>query len=402
MKLSSSILAVAATLSVANAFPHMLRDLGLDNMGEFKKVVRRDGPDALRNMGKRAGVGLPTSIPLPALPIPGLNLPGLIDIPGILTVGTKIIPDAAHPFQEPGPGDQRGGCPGLNIMSNYGYMPRNGITSAGDIVYGCVEMLGYSVDLALVLVALAIRAGAMDLTTLKMSIGTKDSRTDGPLSLVLGSVPGLFDIQAHNRYEIDGSMAYDDEYFHKGVGNAGGFFNGTRFAKLQAFADANGGLYTLDTIGQHRQAAYQECIATNPTCTWNVVGQILFYGADGYTYLGMSSTDPATGMISPPDSKSVQTFFGVQKSGNTFIKTAEKLPPGPDGHWYRRSTPLTTAEIAGDAVTTYASYPTDFGSNNGQAVNTFTPSTTQLSGTGAGAFCIGKSIFQRSPPSQPS
>lgn len=47
-----------------------------------------------------------------------------------------------------------------------------------------------------------------------------------------------------------------------------------------------------------------------------------------------------------------------------------------------------TAEIAGDAVTTYASYPTNFGSNDGKNVNTFSPSATQFSGSGAGAFCL--------------
>ena len=84
-----------------------------------------------------------------------------------------------------------------------------------------IQMLGYSQDLALVLVALAIRSGAMDVTTLvhsvgdpsgiqliqfislKMSIGTKDSRTNGPFSgILLPSVPGLFDYQAHNRCEF--------------------------------------------------------------------------------------------------------------------------------------------------------------------------------------------------------
>ena len=121
----------------------------------------------------------------------------------------------------------------------------------------------------------------------------------------------------------------------------------------------------------------------------------------------MSSTDPATGEISPPDSLSIQTFFGAQKSGSTFVKVPEKLPPGPDGNWYRRSTPLTvrplpphpprrrslahplqTAEIAGDAITAYLAYPTDFGSNDGQNVNTFSPSSEQMNGSGAGAFCL--------------
>lgn len=61
-------------------------------------------------------------------------------------------------------------------------MSRTGVVSAGDIIYACTEMLGYvnyassgelhlhfsirySLDLALVLVALSIRAGAMDVTT---------------------------------------------------------------------------------------------------------------------------------------------------------------------------------------------------------------------------------------------
>lgn len=50
------------------------------------------------------------------------------------------------------------------------------------------------------------------LERLKMSIGTQDSRTDGLGTAVFGPVPGLFDFQAHNRYEIDGSMAYECVY----------------------------------------------------------------------------------------------------------------------------------------------------------------------------------------------
>lgn len=32
-------------------------------------------------------------------------------------------PDAAHPFQAPGPTDQRGPCPGLNTLANHGCKP---------------------------------------------------------------------------------------------------------------------------------------------------------------------------------------------------------------------------------------------------------------------------------------
>ena len=89
--------------------------MGMNNVAEFEAVVRREGPEALRRsppVDKRQGTQLPISIPLPALPIPGLNIPTSIDVPFVVTLGTKVIPDAAHPFQNPPAGSQRGGCPG--------------------------------------------------------------------------------------------------------------------------------------------------------------------------------------------------------------------------------------------------------------------------------------------------
>ena len=97
--------------------------MGLDSIADFDKLARRQTPDALRRspptVDKRQQA-LPISLKCPALPVPGLNIPGSIDVPFVATVGTKIIPDAAHPFQVPPANAQRGGCPGLNIMANYG------------------------------------------------------------------------------------------------------------------------------------------------------------------------------------------------------------------------------------------------------------------------------------------
>lgn len=42
----------------------------------------------------------------------------------IPSVGRKKIPDADHPFKAPSKTAQRGPCPGLNIMANYGYINR--------------------------------------------------------------------------------------------------------------------------------------------------------------------------------------------------------------------------------------------------------------------------------------
>ena len=59
-------------------------------------------------------------------------------------------------------------------------------------------------------------------------------------------------------------MAYDDSFFHKDQANAGSFFNGSRFAGMQALADANGGLYDITLHQKHRYESYKTCIATNP------------------------------------------------------------------------------------------------------------------------------------------
>ena len=136
MRVSSLVAALSVGAATVDAFPHMvsslfpflfkctdtskLRDMGMNNVAQFEKLVRREGPQALRRSPvEKRQTQLPISIPLPALPIPGLNIPTSIDLPFIVSVGTEVIPDAAHPFQPPVAGDQRGGCPGLNIMSAF-------------------------------------------------------------------------------------------------------------------------------------------------------------------------------------------------------------------------------------------------------------------------------------------
>ena len=47
-------------------------------------------------------------------------LDGLLGSLPSLVNGETRVPDAAHPFQAPGPTDQRGPCPGLNTLANHG------------------------------------------------------------------------------------------------------------------------------------------------------------------------------------------------------------------------------------------------------------------------------------------
>lgn len=92
--------------------------------------------------------------------------------------------------------------------------------------------------------------------------------------------------------------------------------------------------------------------------------------------------------------------------GSTFPRSSSLVPMGigiGDPHpspfvfcifciWHakRALTPPNpqTAEIAGDAVLTYAAHPVLFGSNDGTHTNSFSPSSSQFTGNGAGAFCL--------------
>lgn len=73
----------------------------------------------------------------------------------------------------------------------------------------------------------------MNFYRLKISIGGTDSRTDGPLSGLFGTAPGLFSAEAHNKYEIDGSLGEIDAYFENGETNR---FSSDRWKKYRKLA----------------------------------------------------------------------------------------------------------------------------------------------------------------------
>lgn len=62
------------------------------------------------------------------------------DITGLLgSIASSVSPDNKRPepgftFQAPGPNDSRGPCPGLNLLANYGYLPRNGYVNLGQVI----------------------------------------------------------------------------------------------------------------------------------------------------------------------------------------------------------------------------------------------------------------------------
>ncbi|EGF99554.1 uncharacterized protein MELLADRAFT_73362 [Melampsora larici-populina 98AG31] len=289
-------------------------------------------------------------------------IPTVLNLKPVLPIGRKRIPDADHPFMPPGPNDIRGGCPGLNIMANYGYISRNGITDAGEVMYGMQEMLGFSFDIAAIILVLGIKS-SFDLTTLKTSIGRTDSRTDGPLSGLFGTASGFFSKASHNKFEVDGSLTRVDGYFANGNTD---HFDSNHWKQYRQLAiDHFGGVMDFKFEGAARFMQYKECREKNPECTWALGEQLPLYIAQAFVSDTLTSADE-NGNLLPPDVKSVETFFGiVENPDGTFSRGVGKLPPGPDGYWYRRSVPLTFVEQTLSLTQTLLPYPVVFGRNNG-------------------------------------
>lgn len=134
--LLKNLLIGATVLSSAAAYPSMLRDgaeaPALEKKGcpfGFDKVMaKRDGESTqdhekrllgLGEGGGLLGLGLEETLGN-ALTGAGGLLEGLLGSVANLGGGETRVPDANHPFQAPGPTDQRGPCPGLNAMANHG------------------------------------------------------------------------------------------------------------------------------------------------------------------------------------------------------------------------------------------------------------------------------------------
>ncbi|MCO5608385.1 hypothetical protein L7F22_062594 [Adiantum nelumboides] len=114
-----------------------------------------------------------------------------------------IVPDADHPFQAPGAGDERGPCPGLNTLANHGYLPRNGIAHWQDIIAGTKAGFNMAYDLGAVLAVYGVLSEG-DVSTGMLSIGG-----NLPSSLFVGGKRGL---QTHGAFEGDASLARMDEF----------------------------------------------------------------------------------------------------------------------------------------------------------------------------------------------
>jgi hypothetical protein len=133
--LLKNLLLGATLVTSAAAHPWMARDgeaPALEKKGcpfGFDKMDKRDGESheelvkrQLLGLGSEdglLGLGLEETLQNALGGVGGL-LEGLLGSVAQLGNGETKVPDENHPFQAPGPTDQRGPCPGLNTLANHG------------------------------------------------------------------------------------------------------------------------------------------------------------------------------------------------------------------------------------------------------------------------------------------
>jgi hypothetical protein len=167
--------AVLALPALAAAYPGMIG--GATSREEIEDFLRAEikreeaekreaEPQLLNPVGKLLG-GL------------GDTVSGLLNSVGqAIVVKSNLRPEPGYTFQAPGPGDSRGPCPGLNLLANYGYLPRNGYVNQGQVIEATGRGFNMGADLATVLTTFAV-LGSGDLDGLTFWLGSGKNGVGG-------------------------------------------------------------------------------------------------------------------------------------------------------------------------------------------------------------------------------
>ncbi|KAL8685720.1 MAG: hypothetical protein Q9218_007584 [Villophora microphyllina] len=296
--------------------------------------------------------------------------------------GLQKFPEAAYPYQDPKPSDQRGPCPGLNTLANHGYINRNGITTVAQTIAASARVFNMGADLAAFLAGGSV-VFAGDIPSMMYSIGGADARTNS-LGVVGGSLGTETGLSGHLRFkEGDASGTRCDFYLCNGDNhnlNPGVFSDFQNSAKT-----VGGGQYNVPAITQHFANQYKKSRDTNPYFYFFPPQAALTTGAE-YFHAGFFSNG-TIGAGGVANEASIASFNGANFSSNGAITyIPEQIPPQG---WYRRGYPMFLTEGIQAIITLYAGaaailgQPLLFGANTGTP-GSFTGafSLSQFSGSG--------------------
>ncbi|KAL2799451.1 Chloroperoxidase [Aspergillus keveii] len=184
-----------------------------------------------------------------------------------------------HEWRRPGPGDLRSPCPGLNVMANHGYLPRDGRDISLEDLH------------AAILGAYNYHPATLD-SAFQMAIDFNLSSTGN------ASTFHLSDLNKHGAIEHDGSLSRsdfdlgDNHSFDPEVWNG----TATSLGLYDAGVDCEEDLYvTVEVAARARAARFREAEELNPEFN---VSELALMGSVGETALYMTTLwDYAAGAV---------------------------------------------------------------------------------------------------------
>jgi hypothetical protein len=270
-------------------------------------------------------------------------LSGLIGTVGALTntvtgllgaVASSVSPDNKRPepgyeFKAPGPGDSRGPCPGMNLLANYGYIPRNGHVTLQQTIEASARGFNMGVDIATILGTIAVL-------------------TDGDIateSYYIGSLTGTDGLNRHSTSEADISPNREDYY--NGCGD-NHHLSSRLFKQNVALAAADPTKqFTMGVMAQQYAANSKFSQANNPYLYFVPFPQIVSLGAYAFYPNYLSNGTYGNGGVA--NYESISSIVGAKYDSSTgnFKYVPERWPE----NWYRRATPYGAVEAVTDAYT---------------------------------------------------
>ncbi|CAK3996732.1 Aromatic peroxygenase [Lecanosticta acicola] len=258
------------------------------------------------------------------------------DVQGLLgSIATSVDPENRRPepgyhFREPRPNDSRGACPGLNLLANYGYLPRDGYVNFGQVVEAVARGFNMGADLAVVLCVFAVL-------------------TDGDIeneSWYLGSGPGrIGGLNRHSTVEADISPNKEDYY--NGCGDNHHISSRMFRQNVEYVMQDRNKEFSYDVMARHYGENSRFSQQYNPYLYYFPFPSIVSVVAFNFYPEYFSNGSHGAGGVA--NYESISSIVGArfdEETGN-FQYVPERWPE----NWYRRARPYGAVEALTDGFT---------------------------------------------------
>jgi len=312
--------------AITAAYPGMT---GASSRAEMEQYLRAEMQrEQLANRAAEAQLGGLLS------PVGNLleSLGDIVD--GLLSsVGQAIVkqdnkrPEPGYEFKDPGPNDSRGPCPGLNLLANYGYLPRDGYVNYGQVLEATARGFNMGTDLATVLATFAV-LGSGDLDGLSFYLGSGKN--------------GIGGLNRHSVVEADVSPNREDYY----LGCGDNHHLSSRLVKQMVGYAAQDPKkeFSMDVLAKHYAKSAGFTKDNNPFIYYFPFPQIVSLGAFAFYPQFFSNGTYGAGGV--PNYKSIMSIIGAEYDANA--KEFKYVPERWPENWYRRDTPYGAVQAIAD------------------------------------------------------